>query len=112
MRRQVRIVLLALTGAGLLGCEQSAAPAYPQQQVTAGEALFEQHCMGCHPREGRGDYLRRIPATMLVHKSEQELVAWIRGQGQHREMPSFTYLTQSEVRDLAAYLKSRVDQHY
>jgi len=76
--------------------------------VVAGEALFQENCSTCHPKTGRGDYLKRIPATLLTRKSQHELMEWIKGAGQHREMPSFDNLTEEERAALADYLHSQI----
>ena len=79
-----------------------------QEQIDRGQALFMAHCDNCHPRSGRGDYLKNIPATLLTRRSESELVDWIQGSDKHREMPNFTHLSAAEKRDLATYLLSQI----
>ena len=77
-------------------------------QARQGGQLFANYCADCHPRRGRGDYLKRIPATLLARRSEAELVKWIRGVDQHRNMPSFTDLQPQQLEALAAYLAAEV----
>ncbi|MEH6469433.1 MAG: cytochrome c [Porticoccus sp.] len=91
--------------AALIGCGDKKSP--PDPSVVAGEALFQENCSECHPRSGRGDYLKRIPATLLTRKSQHELMEWIKGSNQHREMPSFEKLTDTERAALADYLHSQ-----
>ncbi len=79
-----------------------------QQQIARGEALFMEHCDRCHPRAGRGDYLKNIPATLLTRRSETDLANWIQGSDKHREMPNFTHLSEDEKRDLSSYLLSQI----
>lgn len=76
--------------------------------VARGEVLFSANCSECHPRSGRGDYLKRIPATLLARRSEQELMDWIAGTEEHREMPFFDHLSEEELLALATYLKSEI----
>ncbi len=76
--------------------------------VAAGEKLFEQYCAGCHKHRGRGNYIERIPATLLTRRSKQELMDWIRGSDKHREMPNFRMLSDEEREQLAAYLKAQI----
>ncbi|MGV6807277.1 MAG: cytochrome c [bacterium] len=76
----------------------------------AGEQIFRDNCSGCHPRGGRGDYLQKIPATFLVNQSGYELINWIQGRDQHREMPSFTHLTEDELDALVVYLKKEINR--
>lgn len=79
-----------------------------EEGTSAGEALFKQHCQECHPRSGRGDYLKRIPVTLLTRKSQYELMVWIEGTDSHREMPSFSHLSSSEREEIADYLLSQI----
>lgn len=90
----------------LVGCDKKQEPI--SASVVAGEALFQENCSTCHPRSGRGDYLKRIPATLLTRKTQQELMSWIKGSGEHREMPSFDNLTDEERAALADYLHSQI----
>ena len=80
----------------------------PSASVKAGQDLFQENCAECHPRSGRGDYLKRIPATLLTRKSQHELMEWIKGSGQHREMPNFDKMTDEERASLADYLHSQI----
>lgn len=82
-----------------------------QASYSAGEALFEENCSACHPRTGRGNYLDRLPVTLLVRRSENELKEWILGSDEkHREMPSFVNLSESELQHLAVYLKKQTNR--
>jgi len=100
-------LLLLLTGCGEGGESKSTASS---GTVATGEALFQENCSKCHPRSGRGDYLKNIPATLLTRRSQQELMIWIEGVGQHREMPSFTELSDDDRLALADYLLSQITQ--
>lgn len=105
--RSVRFMLAIGFAVTLLGCsEEQKAPV--SASVVAGEKLFQENCSGCHPRSGRGDYLKRIPATLLTRKSQHELMEWIKGAGQHREMPSFENLSDEQRASLADYLHSQI----
>ena len=101
MRNMTPILAIGIAAA-LIGC--GGEKASPDPSVVAGEALFQE----CHPRSGRGDYLKRIPATLLTRKSQSELMQWIKGSGEHREMPSFDNLTDEERAALADYLHSQI----
>lgn len=78
------------------------------EQARQGQQLFASYCADCHPRRGRGDYLKRIPATLLARRSEAELVVWIRGVDQHRSMPNFVDLDPGQLEALAAFLAAEV----
>lgn len=105
------VILTIVSTLALASCgknkEKAVDPA-EQQAIARGQALFSTHCIECHPRSGRGDYLKRIPATLLTRRSEAELVKWIQGSDKHREMPNFTNLSEQEKHDLASFLLSQV----
>lgn len=112
-----RLTLAALAAISLVtlsGCgadDQAAEGSAAQQRaesMAAGQVLFEQTCATCHPRSGRGNYLKRIPATVLTRRSELELMAWIRGSDKHRDMPNFDNLSEAQRRDLAVYLRAQI----
>lgn len=109
-RLVLALLLTTLAGCGNGSDDAGTAPAANPAAFAAGEALFKENCADCHPRGGRGDYLKRIPATLLMRRSEAELMAWIRGSDKHREMPAFTHLSDTETRDLATYLFSEIDR--
>lgn len=104
--KPIRTMIIFAVVAVLIGCGDKQAA--PSATVVAGEQLFQENCSECHPRSGRGDYLKRIPATLLTRKSQHELMEWIKGSGQHREMPSFEKLTDEERASLADYLHSQI----
>ena len=96
------IVLLGFAA----GCGDQTGSTDPEMaaRVEAGEALFQENCSHCHPRGGRGDYLKRIPATVLTRRSADELSAWIAGSDKHREMPNFPNLSAEQREALSSYL--------
>lgn len=109
MRPSAILILYAALLLSGCGADKSAANDPEQaEQIASGKALFSDLCEQCHPRTGRGDYLQRIPATVLVRRSEAELMAWIEGSDKHRLMPNFVDLTEQEKRDLASYLLSQL----
>lgn len=104
---------LCLTGVGLVGCGANESDPEAEQlaaSIAAGEAVFNENCAECHPRSGRGNYLKRIPADMLTRRSATELMAWIRGRDQHREMPSFTDLEEAGMLALVDYLQAEINR--
>jgi mono/diheme cytochrome c family protein len=88
--------------------EPASSAAQDNALVGRGAELFKDNCSECHTRGGRGDYLNKIPATLLTRRSENELMAWIQGSEKHREMPNFTNLNDEERQALAAYLLSQL----
>ncbi|TNE81540.1 MAG: cytochrome c [Gammaproteobacteria bacterium] len=105
--KKSRLLVAIACAMGLAACsEQDKGGEDPS--VAVGEKLFQENCSECHPRTGRGDYLKRIPATLLTRKSQSELMAWIKGTDQHREMPAFDHLSDDERAALANYLESQI----
>lgn len=107
--RNILLTLLISSVFGINGCAKEKAQEKPKlESIKAGEVLFTKLCSECHPRTGRGQYLQRIPVTLLTRRSEQELMNWIEGRDAHREMPSFTHLSEEERRSLAQYLHHEI----
>jgi len=100
-------LFVLLVAAGLVACGDKG-KAEVDPSVVAGEKLFQENCSECHPRTGRSDFLKRIPATLLTRKSQNELMEWIKGSERHREMPSFDHLSDEELTSLANYLESQI----
>jgi len=103
--KNIKPILAIGIAAALIGCGDKTTA--PDPAVAAGEALFQENCSECHPRSGRGDYLKRIPATLLTRKTQSELMQWIKGPGAHRVMPNFDNLTAEERAALADDLHSQ-----
>jgi mono/diheme cytochrome c family protein len=122
-----RVLLLATVAAVALAtpprstAETGVAPA--PDAVSRGLALYRQHCIGCHRKDGRGtpripwgvrhpDLIEAMPldeTSHAWHHSDEQLVATILGdtRAPGRRMPSFGgILTRDQVTDLVAYIKS------
>lgn len=111
MRTSAFQLLLLVLSLAIFGCsdpQETTSKSVDTEALSRGKELFKELCSECHPRSGRGDYLKRIPATLLTRRSQQELVDWIRGSNQHREMPSFNELSTEQQMDLATYLLSQL----
>lgn len=107
----MRYLVSTLLIFSLFGCSENK----PEEKrdlksIQAGAVLFTKNCSECHPRTGRGHYLQRIPVTLLTRRSQQELMTWIEGRDAHREMPSFTHLSEEERRSLANYLHNEINK--
>lgn len=100
-------LFVLLVATGLVACGDKG-KVEVDPSVVAGEKLFQENCSECHPRTGRSDFLKRIPATLLTRKSQNELMEWIKGSDRHREMPSFEHLSDEERASLANYLESQI----
>jgi mono/diheme cytochrome c family protein len=101
-------MMIVLPSIMLVACNRESADPEQQALITQGKSLFEVNCGECHPRKGRGNYLKKIPATLLTKKTSADLKEWILGYGEHREMPSFDHLSQQELEALIAYLEDQI----
>ena len=113
MSAKTMSVLMTLALA-VAGCVEEAEK--DQQEIAEallqdkGASLFQQNCSRCHERAGRGDYLSKIPATVLSRRSPAELKQWIKGSGEHRQMPDFDNLDEEQLTALSAYLHSQISR--
>ncbi|MBQ0799803.1 MAG: cytochrome c [Porticoccaceae bacterium] len=99
------VLLLSACMPGEPESDDALSQAEARASFAAGEALFMENCSSCHPRTGRGNYLKRLPKKLLNRRSEHELKEWIVGSYKHREMPNFDNLNETQLNDLATYLK-------
>lgn len=108
-----QILMLLMAAAAVAGCDRQREDirAADSENLAAGEKLFAQYCAQCHPRSGRGDYLKRIPVTVLNRRSDTELIGWIRGSERHREMPNFDHFSEKQEKQLATFLLNEVTRH-
>ena len=85
----------------LVGCSEE-----EEVRPSRGAELFNTFCAACHGPEGRGKFLRGIPANILSKKSPAEISQLIRRGLKHPEatMPSFPQLTVEEADMVTLYL--------
>jgi mono/diheme cytochrome c family protein len=85
----------ALLLLALVGCQNAAPHESPQR-------VYELHCLGCHGAHGEGPWGPNIQGLKLT---EEQIVAIIaNGQG---KMPAFKgHLSETQMRQLAAYVKT------
>jgi mono/diheme cytochrome c family protein len=113
------IAVLALAACG--GAAATTPTAQPSGNPAAGEQVFKtSDCVGCHTTtdqklvgpglkgvmDGKGAYGDKLPNGKPV--SEQNAIEWIKvgGVGKIGQMPAHTDLTQQQLLDLVAYLKT------
>jgi mono/diheme cytochrome c family protein len=105
---RVFIVIAALLAAALPACAQSR-PSSPDALVTRGQAVFKnQGCYGCHTVEKFGTPIGPDLSTVGRKYPPDYLARWLKDPALQRpnaHMPALE-LTETEIRDLAAYLGS------
>ncbi|TPE47520.1 cytochrome c [Maribrevibacterium harenarium] len=93
-------------GAVLLisGCDQ--APKAAVSHTKDGHVLFDQYCAACHQDDGRGVFLKGIPANKHTQLSVAEIARLITvGHEGMETMPVFTQLNQQQAYAIASYVK-------
>lgn len=127
-RTLAALALIALIGLlGLAACGGAAAPAAPAEpaaptgDAARGEALFTSAgCAGCHSIgadqivgpglagivNGKGPYGANLPNDKPIN--DANLIEWLKigGVGKIGQMPGNNTLTDQELADLVAYLKT------
>jgi cytochrome c oxidase cbb3-type subunit 2 len=118
-----RLVLMLVMAGGLVGVQAqeahfAAVPAKDHartnpltskpEAVTAGSALYKDHCAQCHQADGQGDG-RKKPSlrTPTVRAASDGDLEWFLRQGDLRHgMPSWSSLPQAHRWAIIAYLRS------
>lgn len=119
--------LLVLTALAALGFGfYLTAPPFGSEQQPPGRALYVANCASCHGAnlEGQPDWMRRLPSGRLPapphdesghtwHHSDRQLFTIVKlglqviSPGYESDMPAFQgVLTDAEVREVLAYIKS------
>ena len=89
-------------------------PVNAQGDPQAGKLLFDQHCVTCHGRKGRGDGLEIAGATIAdlsspttQRKLTIDLLTTIHEGRPGKVMPAWGYrLSQEQSRDVLAYIRT------
>ena len=89
-------------------------PVNAQGDPQAGKILFNQHCVTCHGRKGRGDGLEIAGATIAdlsspttQRKLTIDLLTTIHEGRPGKVMPAWGYrLSQEQSRDVLAYIRT------
>jgi len=78
-----------------------------QDEPGRGKKLFEAHCALCHGQTGAGGRGPNLAQPTLPHAADDEQLATIISEGiRGTEMPGAWQLTEREVRQVAAYVRS------
>ena len=74
--------------------------------ATAGKQLFERHCALCHGIEGKGGRGPGLNRVQLAHAPDDTALKSIISDGISPDMPAGWFLTDEDVANLAAYVRS------
>jgi mono/diheme cytochrome c family protein len=96
---------LTLYGLPLISACQQDADNHNHPELSSGKQLFQHHCSVCHGLEGRGNFLKGIPANRSTTKTIPEIIDKIKRQNdKNRQMPVFADMSDKEARLIANYL--------
>ena len=84
-------------------CVSSAAAA---QNIDGGRQAFASRCAGCHGTDGNGGELGPAITTRVPARTDDELTTVIHQGLTNAGMPAFPNLTDTEVRDLIAFIRT------
>jgi cytochrome c oxidase cbb3-type subunit 3 len=96
------MLALACGAAGLLAQTPPTHVADP----TAGGKLFERHCVVCHGIEGKGGRGPNLHRATLAHAPDDAALRRVIAEGIPPEMPEGWFLSDDDVADVAAYVRS------
>ena len=74
--------------------------------ATAGKHLFERHCAVCHSIEGKGGRGPGLNRVRLAHAPDDAALKSVISAGISPDMPAGWFLTDEDVTNLAAYVRS------
>jgi putative heme-binding domain-containing protein len=74
--------------------------------ATAGKYLFERHCAVCHGIEGKGGRGPGLNRVQLAHAPDDIALKSVISDGISPDMPAGWFLTDEDVANLAAYVRS------
>jgi putative heme-binding domain-containing protein len=74
--------------------------------MTAGKHLFERHCAVCHGIEGNGGRGPGLNRVQLAHAPDDVALKSVISEGISPDMPAGWFLTDEDVANLAAYVRS------
>lgn len=74
--------------------------------ATAGKRLFERHCALCHGIDGKGGRGPSLHRALLVHAPDDAALKSLIGDGIPPKMPGAWFLSDEDVANLAAYVRS------
>jgi len=74
--------------------------------ATAGKHLFERHCAVCHGIEGKGGRGPGLNREQLAHAPDDAALKSLISAGISPDMPAGWFLTDEDVTNLAAYVRS------
>ena len=81
--------------------------AHHHPQLTSGKELFEYHCASCHKQNGKGNFLKGVPANIGTSLEQWQLMHKIKQGEKNSKMPVFKSMSQSEARKIANYIAAK-----
>lgn len=107
---QVLLALAGMLGAGaftLASAKQAPAKNEPPPpNVAAGKKTFQRHCALCHGIEGKGGRGPALNRARLSHAPDDDALKSVISDGIAPNMPEAWYLTEEEIADVAAFVRS------
>ena len=100
--RSLSITLLLTALLGLSACDSERSD---DMAITAGKALYEEHCAACHSIEGQGSIFADYPSVKGTALETLEIVHRVIGtEPQARKMPTFSELDEAEAELIARFI--------
>lgn len=104
MKRLIIPFFLTATLLGLGACDSERSD---DMAITAGKALYEEHCAACHSIEGQGSIFKDYPPVKGTALETLDIVHRVKGiEPQTRKMPTFTELNEAEAELIARFIKT------
>ncbi len=101
------LILTLLLSASLLGLSACDSERTDDMAITAGKALYEEHCAACHSIEGQGSIFKNYPSIKGTALETLDIVHRVTGsEPQDRKMPTFTELNEAEAELIARFIKT------
>lgn len=100
----IRIGLILFLVLMLVACNDDA---HNHPSLESGQQLFEYHCAGCHHDNGKGNFLKGIPANIGTGLVEWQLIHKMKQGESNSKMPVFKSMSKSEASKIAEYITSK-----
>ena len=78
----------------------------PPANAEAGKKIFQRHCALCHGMDGKGGRGPALNRARLSHAPDDDALKSVIGDGIAPNMPEAWYLTEQEIANVAAFVRS------